>query len=128
MIKVLDTKYKAIGNLLIIPADNSEVFYVRSPIDFIISKQEKKHTLVLRYTDYESTFDYLSCKMIATLIDYKDCITVLYFNNYLVPDTDFSGSSIGYNFAYKIVYNENDKEDNLFISYQSTNISKNYVT
>ncbi len=128
MIKILDQKYKSIGNILVIPSTEDEPFYVKSPIDFLLQQKDGDYTVVLRYTNYNDTFDYISCKLIVSLETYDNRIAILYINNYLAPDPDATSYGTGYTFTYKIKYNSNNKTD-LFSCFVSDPLSsyKNYV-
>ena len=118
MIRVLDTKYKSIGNILLIPSSDEAPFYVKSPIDFLLDCKDGLYSLCLRYTNYNDTFDYLSCKLLVTLETMDSRIVVLYIHNYITPDPDASSSGTGYPLTYKISYNNDNKTD-LFMSFIS---------
>lgn len=118
MIRVLDTKYKSIGNILLIPASNEVPFYVKAPIDFILDCKDGLYSLTLRYTNYNDTFPYMSCKMLITLETEDSCIVFVYIHNYITPDPDAQNSSAGYTLSYKISYNNDNKTD-LFMSFIS---------
>lgn len=118
MIRVLNTKYKSIGNILLIPASDETPFYVKAPIDFLLDCKEGLYNLVLRYTNYNDTFEYLSCKLLATLETMDSRVAVLYIHNYITPDPDAQSSHAGYPLSYKISYNNYNKTD-LFMSFIS---------
>jgi hypothetical protein len=118
MIRVLDTKYKSIGNILVIPSSEEEPFYVKSPIDFLLEAKDSDYTIVLRYTNYDDTFVYQSCKLLVTLETYDHRVVVLYIHNYLTPDPDAQSYNTGYTLSYKIKYNSINKTD-LFMSFIS---------
>lgn len=118
MIRVLGTKYKSIGNILVIPASGDEPFYIRSPIDFILEEKEKIYRVVLRYTNYNDTFDLLSCKMLVSLQTYDNRITILFLHNYMIPDPDYKDYSTGYPLTWIISYNNNNDLYMSFISQQ----------
>lgn len=122
MIRVIDTKYKSIGNILVIPASDEEPFYVKSPIDFLLECKDGLYSLVLRYTNYNDTFDYLSCKLIVPLLTIENKICVLYIHNYITPDPDHQNHMSGYPMCFKISYNSNNKTD-LFMSFISEPLS-----
>lgn len=118
MIRVLGTKYKSIGNILVIPASGDEPFYVKSPIDFILEDKEKIYRVIMRYTNYNDTFDLLSCKMLVSLQTYDNRITILFLHNYMIPDPDYKDYSTGYPLTWIISYNNNNDLYMSFISQQ----------
>jgi hypothetical protein len=120
MISVLDTKYKSIGRILLMP-ENQEAFYIHAPIDFLLFEKDKEYYLHLRYTSYTHTFDYQSYKAVVPLEDKHGALVILHMHNYLIPDENCTekSSTTGYTLYYKIRYNENDENDSLFISYIS---------
>lgn len=126
MIKILDQKYKSIGNILVIPSSEEEPFYVKSPIDFLLQQKDNEYTVVLRYNNYNDSFDYLSCKLVVSLETYDNRIVLLYINNYLTPDPDSSTHGTGYTFSYKIKYNNSNKTD-LFSSFVSEPLPSNIL-
>ena len=125
MIRIIDKQYKSIGNILLLTDDNSS-FYVKAPIDFIVCLKEGQYYLSLRYTNYNSTFEYRTFKgLVTTLLSKDDKLTVLHVYNFLVPDEDNKDfSQLGYNLTYKIRYNEKDKDNLLFVSYESNTIDQ----
>lgn len=125
MIKIIDKQYKSIGNILLLNQDNSS-FYVKAPIDFIVCLKEGQYYLHLRYNSYNHTFEYQSFKgLITTLLSKDNKLTVLHIYNMLVPDAENKDSSqMGYNLTYKIRYNEKDKDNLLFVSYESNPIDE----
>ena len=116
MIRVLGTKYKSIGNILVLPASGDEPFYVKSPIDFILEEKEKIYRIVMRYTNYNDTFDYLSCKILVSLETYDNRIVVLFVHNYMTPDPEYKDYGTGYTLTWIISYN-NDSD--LYMSFIS---------
>jgi hypothetical protein len=125
MIKIIDKQYKSIGNLLLQKEDNS-LFCVKAPIDFLVYLKEGQYYLSLRYTNYNYTFDYESFKgLITTVLSKDNKLTVLHICNILIPDPDNKdSSSMGYVLTYKIRYNEKDKDNLLFKSFESNTIDK----
>jgi len=125
MIKIIDKQYKSIGNILLLLEDNSSL-YVKAPIDFIVCLKEGQYYLALRYTNYSFTFEYNTFKgLITTLFSKDDKLTILHIHNILVPDEDNKDfTQLGYNLTYKIRYNEKDKDNLLFVSYESNTIDK----
>ena len=125
MIKVIDKQYKSIGNILLLMDDDSS-FYVKAPIDFIICLKEGQYYLSLRYTNYNVSFEYRTFKgLVTTLLSKDDKLTVLHMHNALAPDEDNKDfSQMGYNLTYKIRYNEKDKDNLLFVSYESNTIDQ----
>ena len=125
MIKIIDKQYKSVGNLLLQKEDDS-LFCVKAPIDFLVYIKEGQYYLSLRYTNYNCTFDYQSFKgLITTVLSKDDKLTVLHICNILIPDPDNKdSSSMGYVLTYKIRYNEKDKDNLLFKSFESNTISQ----
>lgn len=125
MIKIIDKQYKSIGNLLLQKEDNS-LFCVKAPIDFLVYLKEGQYYLSLRYTNYNYTFDYETFKSLVTTVLSKDNkLTVLHLCNILIPDPDNKdSSSMGYVLTYKIRYNEKDKDNLLFKSFESNTINQ----
>ena len=120
MIRVLGTKYKSIGNILVIPASDEAPFYVRSPVDFTVEEKDKVYHMVMRYTNYNDTFDILSCKMVVPLGTYDQRVCLLHMHNYLTPDPNHKEYGSGYVLSWIVGYNkdkgENDDLYKLYIS------------
>lgn len=125
MIKIIDKQYKSIGNLLLQKEDNS-LFCVKAPIDFLVYLKEGQYYLSMRYTNYNYTFDYETFKSLVTTVLSKDNkLTVLHLSNILIPDPDNKdSSSMGYVLTYKIRYNEKDKDNLLFKSFESNTLNQ----